>query len=489
MAIWGSIPFVLPQIDDLCFKRAATCFLQNSEMGEVDRRRVLKEYLKRVFKNDSPNSPLEQETPILPTDNLIISRVINNLCTVYNQEPSRDFGDVNADALTEIIKDSHLNRHLKQAYKLSKVTNEVALRPYQIKGKWKIEILTPDLYRCKYDNNNEVVEMWIPYQIYDRFGNIQNRFRVWDKDTLRVTDAEGAFINFEENGVMYPASGFIHKYGRLPYSFLRMSENPDVYGGAYWELVKAQIWCNAIDYIAAENLYYNGLGIWYFQDIAPATEILLNPGRAFVKNGSNPDENPDIRNITGAPLYNDINIFKESYIRNTLKSLGLPTSLFNDSPGLQSGVAMKIDRMELEEYRRDDIDVLQEFEEDLLNLICVIGNVELNLGLPQNLEVNTDYIETQVFLEPIDEFTYTTSLYSSGLISPLQYLQRMTGNTLITSDEEAISFINKNKDLQNGSTGTAELSGIKTESGGGGHTEAISNDGTPQGTQPSNSNA
>jgi len=491
-AIWMTTPF-RTEIEDMSYARAISCFMQDSEDSEDARRKLLWVYLSTFCKHDSQSDPLNIKRPILPSHNRNFQRAINNICTLYNQAPTRNYenlSDGQTKELNSLLKDMKINRHLKHAYKLAKCVNEVLVRPYLIKGKWNIEILTPDLYRIEKDiYTNEITRIWIPFSIRDRFGIFQNKFYVWDNLTLKVADGEGAYQSFSYNGQIYPSTGLIHGYGTVPYVRLMMSENPDVIGGSLWELAKSQLDYNSNKYIAQENVHFAALGLWFFKNIGKANDILLNPGRAFVKNDINPDDQPEIQFIAGSPIYNDVQNYNELSIKDTMQSFGLPNSMLNDTANLQSGVAMKIDRLELNEQRNDDIDIMQGFEEILINHIALISNVETNTSFPTKFGVNTDYIEPSVFLEPKDELDYVQSLYEKGLISPMQYIQRLTGNTNIKTDNDAIKYIQYNLDMKgkiNGSPesgGTSNVGTTPTEQQGTGiQSNSITNTSPEQGT-------
>ena len=88
-----------------------------------------------------------------------------------------------------------------------------------------------------------------------------------------------------------------------------------------------------------------------------------------------------------------------------MKKMGLPSGMIQDNPGLQSGVSMKIDRMELEERRKEDLQVLEMFEEDFINAMIRFYNVEDNKSLKE-IELSVDYAENPIFIEPKDELEY-----------------------------------------------------------------------------------
>ena len=91
-------------------------------------------------------------------------------------------------------------------------------------------------------------------------------------------------------------------------------------------------------------------------------------------------------------------------------------------------------------------------------------NKDMKTNYP-NLEVNTDYQEQSIYLEPLQEVEYIQSLYDKGLMPPLDYVKRLTGNVLIKTNEDAIKFINDNKAYNENS--------IESNSGAGGNDEPV----------------
>jgi hypothetical protein len=450
-SLWGNTNFKW-QIADLCYIRAATCFLHDSELGEEDRRKLLYSYLKNCTAYEKESDPINKSFPILPTDNTVIKRILQNLCFVYNQKASRDFNlpDNQKDELNGILKTCKYDKLIKQIYQSAKLVNECAVRLRQVNGKWILDYLTPDLYRLVKDDYDNLIEIWIPFHTVDKYGSVSNRFHCWNNEYYWQADIDGNSVDFTykiNNGKENKYSKLPNKYGKIPFVFLRFSDNPDIYGGGLWELVKSQLIYNSIQYFKNENLIYGGVGLWILKNFTAeaAKNITLNPGVALVINDKSPEEPSDIERLTGTPIWNEIDIAAETMIKNTMRNLGLPNSMIGNTANLQSGVAMKIDRLELEELRNDDINTLKDFEEELINHIIYVYNVETGRNIAQ-VELRIDFAETQTFAEPLDELKYTQELYRAGLMTPLNYVIKLTGNDMIKNDNDAINFIKQNLD-------------------------------------------
>jgi hypothetical protein len=236
-------------------------------------------------------------------------------------------------------------------------------------------------------------------------------------------------------------------YGKIPFIITKFEEDPDVYGGLKYELVKSQLVSNMIDLLRDENLIYSGFGVWVIKNFGLTDdEIALSPGRIYPIDTKFDDPEPSLEHVSANPGYNEIQLAKDLVIKNIMRNMGLPNGMLQDNPGLQSGVAMLIDRKELEEARVDDIEALQIFEKEIINMILTVSNSE-RLTSYELVDVETDFVETSAMLEPDKEFELQTSYFNAGLITPSQYIVRTTGREFKT-DEEAIEFINKNKDFK-----------------------------------------
>lgn len=86
------------------------------------------------------------------------------------------------------------------------------------------------------------------------------------------------------------------------------------------------------------------------------------------------------------------------------------------------------------------------FEQQLADVIRSIANTDLFSALPP-ANVSVDYAEQLPYLEPQAEFDFYKSKFEYGVISAKDFVRIVGGNDLITTDEEAIEFINTNKSL------------------------------------------
>jgi hypothetical protein len=441
-AIWGGSPFK-SEIPELDFFRSLTCWLQDGELGEEDRRKLLYSFMKAYFRYDINTAKLNKYYPNLPIDNLSIKRILNNLCYAYNQKPSRTF-DPDNDLLNDFLEKIKLNRTMKQAYKVAKFCNECLIRPVKKNNKFKLEIFTPEYYRIKSNNEGIWKLIAIPFQELDKWGYIQSKFHIWTNEVYQQFNFDWQPVEFEYNGKkQYELP---NKYKVIPFAQLKFDPDPDRYGGGMFTVARNQLNLNMIEYIKDENIIFGSVGVWLAKNLN--LQDTINPGQAIEKNSLNPDDyDPSLEYIAPTPLWGDIAMARKESRDKMMQDLGLPMSMFSETAGVQSGIALKIDRLELDENRADDIEVLEDFEKELINLVVTVYNTDKDTTLPlikPFKDMTIDYVETSLMLEPKEELTYYSDMFSKGLMKPSTYLLKTTGIEL--TDEEVIVFIKENKE-------------------------------------------
>jgi hypothetical protein len=486
-AIWAGTQFN-NEMNNLAYYRALTSMLRDNEVGEYQRRLLLRSYMKPEFAANQADDPINKLFSVMPSDNLYVRRALKNLCVVYTEKPQREIIGQNADMMTEVYNEIAIDSKLLAIHRIAKLTNEVAVTLIFNKYKPVFKYLTPDNYRLKYDSYGDPIEMWIPYTVVKNNSTVIN-YRVWTLEEYYVLDQDLNRIPFEYDGkqlMSYP-----NQIGELPYEFIHMDTDTDEYleksGGGLFELVKGQLTCNKLEFLTVENLTYNGFAVWLLRNWDLKTQrIKLSPGAILVAEGLNDQMGmiePSAETIQPMAQFLDIEALKTIKMNKILKNLGLPSGLFADgNQAASSGVSMKLDRMELDEVRKEDVNIFRRIEDRLINKFAKILNTDTSSKYKGkfNGEYTTelDYIEQGVYQEPKDELEYNSSLFAQGLLSPAMYVSRMVANDYITDDEEAIKYIQTNlkyleqiKGKPNDNTGgdtepsTANDTGGKAEEG------------------------
>ena len=109
--------------------------------------------------------------------------------------------------------------------------------------------------------------------------------------------------------------------------------------------------------------------------------------------------------------------------------------------GSQSGVAIKLNNLELMESREDSVEKFRQLEKQIYNIERQIALTEMGINLPDNMFINFTEIE---FPDPENERNKWDWLFSHNLASPIDYL--MSKDAELTK-EDAEELIIKNKEL------------------------------------------
>jgi hypothetical protein len=472
---------------DMSYNMSLAVFLRDGREAVEARQRLLFSFLKASgFAATKPTDGINRHYSSLPSDNSYIKRAVKNLCTNYMNPPDREIlnsstlepiGDefVN-DLINSLFSESSLDYALLKAHQKAKFTGEAAVHPRIRRGAVQLQILTPDQYQVVKDDYGEILEYYKPFhQVIPNPVNatVQSalRFDYWDRDVYRLLDENGIPVpflheitHFDSETGTYSVKEQVelleleHGYGRIPIEILSFDINDgDGTEGRedLYELLKAQLAANMLDYLARENVTYSAIALWVFINFGLGRENLpISPGTALISNNVQQDGSlmpPQTQTVSQETYYESIHSLKEKIMIQAMKNLGLPNSLVLDNPGLASGEAMKVDYRELENIRKEDTALLKPFEKRLLKLIIRIANTDPAspyMGLfSGNYEFSIDYKELFNKETTKEEIEILNEKKRLGIISPLEYLRALKADDTISTDEQAIAEINRNLEL------------------------------------------
>jgi len=103
-AIWAGTQFN-NEMNNLAYYRALTSMLRDNEVGEYQRRLLLRSYMKPEFAANQADDPINKLFSVMPSDNLYVRRALKNLCVVYTEKPQREIIGQNADMMTEVYNE------------------------------------------------------------------------------------------------------------------------------------------------------------------------------------------------------------------------------------------------------------------------------------------------------------------------------------------------------------------------------------------------
>jgi len=450
--LWMSTPFK-NEASELCWMRAQTAFMRNNQFGEEDRRNLLYWYMAPMFDVLQADSTLNKMRKILPTDNNYIMRILRNLCVLYNVSPVRQFddNDIATKAYKDALDNMNFDMTMQKVYRIAKLCGTAALRIRKILDEPYLQILTPDVYRIKYNLLNVPIEMWIAFT-ENKNGVDYSRFEIWDSENYRVVDANCKPLVFEYEGAAYQGV-MPNPYKRIPYVFLNMDADSNIFGGGLWELCKKQLHANYLEHLERESLTYCGF-TFYMATNCGLTEnknLTLSPGKVFAMDNIKQQEGqflpPTIETVNGSSYFSDINEYRKQYMQTAARDMGLPSSLIESNAGLRpSGVAMEADMSELGEIRNEDINTLINFEYGFMELLQVVYKTSFKITLPNFKNIAIKFADMKVYTEPKDELANIVEMKNNNLISPLDFYKKFSSSDYIKTDDDAIKEMKKNAD-------------------------------------------
>lgn len=440
MMYWGQTKFS-PEINELCFYRAITCFYREAMEDIEDRRRLLYHYLKGEFSTENADDALQRMAHQLPVDSFI-PKALKNLCLAYKQAPQRTWGtedDPSAygEDFGPIYREMNFDRVMQDVSRLGKLCNVVAVRPWKhpLTGEMKVQILTPDMYRVE-ENRGEPVELWYRTTYTDDRAETQNAHRVWTIDRTYYADMEGAPIRGSEEP---------NPYGRVPFAFLRMESplNDDPYGGSMFSLIEANLRANKKEFAADVGLVMNGFGVWVVTNgRMNEGQAKIAPDQVFaiddVKGGDAQYLPTEVEHVVGNSMFSLVRDDKRQGIKDSLRAVGLPSSIVEENAGTPpSGISRILERVELLEQRDADKLALAVFEEEFAYLLAeVVRNDDYDADLPEEFVFAIDYAEERVYQEPQVEYEYYRDLAKNGDIDLAEYARVVMG--LDEADAESV---------------------------------------------------
>ena len=357
----------------------------------------------------------------------IVKKVINQLAMVYLQDANRSIvnGTERDVALfQEIERTSNFGARWKQANRLSKLCGVVLMRPVFRNGKIDIDILTPDILDVITENTPEEISSILVTHYPETGKNNEITYTLWSKELVQTLDYRGYCINQEENP--YKILPFCPVWREIPTDVFWVSGAED--------LITIQ---EAFNEKLTDLLYVlrmQGFGVGYVKGMrGELTHI--DPGTFF----NLPTDGELGYAKTNAPVADTLAML-EFLLKQAAVSNGLPASSLTTDPTDESGVARIAGNRELEEMRRDDIELFRRYERRFFDIVRTVWNYHLpNKKISENAELFIDFYDAKPSIEPDKQAALWDSLLSMGVISPIDII--MERNPDLSREEAKAKYI------------------------------------------------
>jgi hypothetical protein len=335
----------------------------------------------------------------------IVPRVVDKLGFVYKESPERmlDGGlksvTINGKSKDEqseddkryqlMLQKSNIVKKQNEWNKESKPFNTLLIQPIwqedvndKTKSYMDFLIHTPAWTVVTPDPNNYLMPQSFYYPIWMQLvpGTMQEQALVyWSKDEHFLLDAL-------ENK-KYPEGNPQGKnpYGILPVAVLRLKDGIDFFGEGWWDLIQFnEEVCEQVS-----NLFYISKFQLHGQPVATNigesidekgndsnTKPRLGPGNLIrIGDGQKHDETPaKIEFIQAHPELKAVQDLIDWSIKTMQALKGLSPQQYSLETTLASGRSKLVDSEEINEIRKNDMNILQQFESDLYEVTRVVYN-------------------------------------------------------------------------------------------------------------------
>jgi hypothetical protein len=180
----------------------------------------------------------------------------------------------------------------------------------------------------------------------------------------------------------------------IPVSVLRLRKGWDFYGEPNWNLYNAQkeLTINNTEMKLAEQKIMHQAYVAVNMDLAKDSTI--TPGVILQRNGVREDEaQPTLESVTSNYDFAGIREQTDYLLSQLAISEGMNASSVSQQVDDLSGIAKIVDNAELEEKRLDNLELLYQFEIDLLNKMRMVWNKYSATKLNETGEFEVEFVE------------------------------------------------------------------------------------------------
>lgn len=340
----------------------------------------------------------------------LVRKVINQLAMVYVQDARRTVdGGTQRDQETfqEIERACWIGAKWKLANRYSKLLGVVMMRPVWRNGGLDLDVVTPDILDVTYGETPEDVQA-VMVTYYAASGRMDElTYGLWTLEAFKRLDHRGNVIHEELNP--YGATPFCAVWNRVP------TETFWVPGGE--DLVTIQ---EAFNEKLTDLLYIlrmQGFGVGFVKGMKGELSS-VDPGTFF-----NLPEGGELGFAnTNAPVADTLAAL-DFLLKQAAVSNGLSASSLTTDPTNESGVARIAGNRELEEMRRDDVELFRSYERRLFRLVRAVWNHHNPARkLSEKAELLVDFHDPKPAVDPDKQASTWDALLAMGVISPVDIL-------------------------------------------------------------------
>jgi len=354
-----------------------------------------KSYIKDYF-----GGTLQEEIPLYTVN--MAKRLIDRISLVYKNNPDRNVQD---ERYQDLVIDKDFT--LKRIERIHNLLGTVALQVvWNEEGKFNY---IPRLeFEPIFEKGDPMNPIGIVYPVQRRVDSLsqhdEDEFVYWDSEQHFRFDSNGKVISINE--------GDINPYGVLPFVFIQPNTQIDEFlnTGRGKDIVIANQQVDIAMTMLQHHIRKAG-GQYVIEGNVETNRVDLGLNKVVVvDDGQMKNLNPNV----------NINEIMEG-IKFQLQQVAINHHLSFDFGinGAKSGVALKIENIELLEAREDDVEKFNRSEKEIFQIEKVIADVEANISLQEDFSVNFTELDFPDFEKEREEWDWK---FEHGIADVIDYM-------------------------------------------------------------------
>jgi hypothetical protein len=375
---------------------------------------------------------LQEEIPLYCVN--MTKRLIDRISLVYKNKPTRQIED---ERYQDLIIDKDFT--LKRIERIHNLLGTIALQVVWNDGKFNY---IPRLeFEPVFDYDDPMNPIGIVYPVQRAVDSLSvhgtDEFVYWDKEQHFKFDSNGKVEKINEDNV--------NPYGILPFVFIQPNSQVDEFinVGRGKDIATANQQVDIAMTMLQHHIRKAG-GQYVIEGNVETNNIELGLNKVVViDDGNMTNLNPNV----------NINEIMEG-IKFQLQQVAINHHLTFDFglSGSKSGVALKIENLELLEAREDDVEKFNRLEKDIYSIEKAIADSEDNLSLPDDFTINFTEIEFPDFEKEREEWDWK---FFHGIADVIDYMMFKDPDGFPTR-EDAEQYLAErrvsNSNVKNGAT-------------------------------------
>ena len=377
------------------------------------------QYINKYF-----GGTLQREIPLYTTN--ITKKIINRISMVYKDNPIRLYDNESNDDINDLMLDK--NYKLKNMERIHNLVGTMLIHVLWNENEEKIEYRPILKYEVTLNPDNPMEVMSILYPVQkttdDFYQHQKDDFIFWSKDEHFLLNSNGNKISLNENG------DTINPYGIIPFVTIQpncvIDEYFNIGEGADIALANQQI---DISMTMLQHHIRSAGGQLFVKGRVDTNNIKLGLNKIVML------EDGDLGSVNNTT---DINSIMEGIKHQIQHICSNHHIAFDFGISTQkSGVAIKLENLELLEAREDDVEKFRMVEKSIYRIEQKILEIHMNINLSNDF--NIDFAEIE-FPDPDKEMIQWDWWIKHGIKDKIDYIMEKDPDKF-ESREEAIKYL------------------------------------------------